>query len=344
MNSTALMRIIQIVILVLLLVFLMNSFVYTQRIAIDTAFINETTLKYYDDFEGEPPGEFPKKWLPVKGLVQIERSKVETHETLLQFKNRSAIRPNFKEDSYLGERFKVEMGIYFYGIGNEQYTLILKNGSNSKDNQKIRISTFGIKLNSDKIVRFSLGTIKGWHRVQLSFNNGTLKVYASDEQLINQPLAGSKVFHSLELHSLNGSSKSRFGELSYFAIAEDAIPLYDRLMAEGKLVVQDINFKVNSYLIEIESYPILDMIAKMLSEHPDLKLSIEGHTDSDGSDSSNQKLSEQRAKSVKSYLVEKSIDAFRLGYRGFGETNPLAIGNTLEDKAKNRRVEFVIVE
>ena len=78
-----------------------------------------------------------------------------------------------------------------------------------------------------------------------------------------------------------------------------------------------------------------------MSEHSDLSFSVEGHTDSDGDDASNQKLSEERAAAVKNMLVELGIDASRLSTKGFGEGAPLDSNSTSEGRANNRRVEFI---
>jgi len=78
-----------------------------------------------------------------------------------------------------------------------------------------------------------------------------------------------------------------------------------------------------------------------MNQAKDIKLSIEGHTDSDGSSESNLKLSEQRAKAVVDAIVKGGIGKSRLSSTGFGEEKPIADNNTEEGKAKNRRVEFI---
>jgi outer membrane protein OmpA-like peptidoglycan-associated protein len=80
----------------------------------------------------------------------------------------------------------------------------------------------------------------------------------------------------------------------------------------------------------------------MLKEHPELRIAIEGHTDSDGDDAFNQKLSDSRAAAVKSYLVEQhDVDASRLESAGFGESRPVGDNSVPEGKQQNRRVELV---
>ncbi len=80
----------------------------------------------------------------------------------------------------------------------------------------------------------------------------------------------------------------------------------------------------------------------MLEDHPELQISIQGHTDSDGDDAYNKDLSERRAAAVKDYLVETfDIDPDRLQTAGFGESQPVADNSTPEGKQQNRRVELV---
>ena len=85
----------------------------------------------------------------------------------------------------------------------------------------------------------------------------------------------------------------------------------------------------------------LNEIVKLMNEHPDLNFRIEGHTDSDGDESFNQKLSEDRAAAVKNMLAKLGIDGSRLESKGWGESKPLSENSTPEAKANNRRVEFV---
>ena len=86
---------------------------------------------------------------------------------------------------------------------------------------------------------------------------------------------------------------------------------------------------------------IINSIFQLLKDYPEIKLSVEGHTDSDGDDASNQSLSERRAQAVVAELTKMSIAAARLTSQGWGESKPVGPNNTAEGKASNRRVEFV---
>jgi OOP family OmpA-OmpF porin len=104
--------------------------------------------------------------------------------------------------------------------------------------------------------------------------------------------------------------------------------------------IKGITFKVNSAVILPKSFATLDEAVKVLTEYPSISLEIQGHTDSQGPDEYNLKLSQDRADSVKSYLVSKGLEDTRLTARGYGETTPIADNKTAAGRQENRRVEF----
>jgi outer membrane protein OmpA-like peptidoglycan-associated protein len=101
-----------------------------------------------------------------------------------------------------------------------------------------------------------------------------------------------------------------------------------------------INFDTGKTTITKDSEEALAAIISILDEYPNAKFTVEGHTDSVGSANNNRNLSEARALSVKSYLVENGVDEFRLSSAGFGEEKPVASNDTRSGRAENRRVEI----
>jgi OOP family OmpA-OmpF porin len=93
-----------------------------------------------------------------------------------------------------------------------------------------------------------------------------------------------------------------------------------------------------------ETLPVLASMLSIFKEYPNANFSIEGHTDSDGSNALNQTLSENRAAAVKGFLVENGIVADRLTSKGFGETKPIVSNKTAKGKAQNRRVEVKLIK
>ena len=116
--------------------------------------------------------------------------------------------------------------------------------------------------------------------------------------------------------------------------------ILEELNKTGKAILY-INFDSGKSTIKNESLPIVDQIIEMMNQAPDVQISVEGHTDSDGSNESNLKLSQARAKSVADAIVQGGIEQTRLSSKGFGEEKPIADNSTEEGKAKNRRVELV---
>ena len=102
-----------------------------------------------------------------------------------------------------------------------------------------------------------------------------------------------------------------------------------------------INFETGKSDVKPESQTIIDQVEAMLKSNPNLKISIEGHTDNIGSPTSNQTLSDNRAKSVMNLLIAKGIDKSRLSAKGWGQSKPIVENTTDSNKAKNRRVEIV---
>lgn len=115
-----------------------------------------------------------------------------------------------------------------------------------------------------------------------------------------------------------------------------------KLLTEGKIISYGIYFDSGKDVVKSESRGSLNEIANVLKENPDVRIKIVGHTDSDGDDASNMDLSKRRAANVKNYLVKEfGIGAERISTDGMGETQPLVPNSSVENKAKNRRVEFI---
>lgn len=124
------------------------------------------------------------------------------------------------------------------------------------------------------------------------------------------------------------------------------IPEGEAAILEGKepIVLRNVLFETGSAALLSVSEPELNRLYDLLVRYPDLKIKINGHTDNVGDDQSNLLLSENRAKAVQEYLLEKGIAAERLSAEGFGETRPIATNDTPEGRRLNRRTEFELRE
>lgn len=122
----------------------------------------------------------------------------------------------------------------------------------------------------------------------------------------------------------------------------DAAGMAKLIAEQGKLALYGIQFDFNQATIKPESAQVLSQVAEVLKNQPDLKLSIEGHTDNVGKPAYNLDLSRKRAANVKDYLVKNhQVDPARLQTQGFGDTKPVAKNDTEAGRAQNRRVELV---
>jgi outer membrane protein OmpA-like peptidoglycan-associated protein len=109
----------------------------------------------------------------------------------------------------------------------------------------------------------------------------------------------------------------------------------------GGLVLKGVNFVSGKAVLTRNSFTILDMVCESLQEWPEVKLEIQGHTDNQGKAAANMKLSQERAESVRIYLLSKGVAANRLTAVGYGVTRPVADNKTAAGRETNRRVELL---
>jgi outer membrane protein OmpA-like peptidoglycan-associated protein len=177
-------------------------------------------------------------------------------------------------------------------------------------------------------------------RVRIMGDGRYVKVYLDDTRVANVPNANLGRSQKIVIETPGHEETPVF--LGNFSVMAGGKKLYDALTESGRVATQGIYFDTGSDRIRPESTPTLKEIGAMLSEHPDLRLTIEGHTDNVGNSVSNQELSQRRAAAVKAYLVAKhGIDSSRLSSAGLGDKKPAAPNTTPEGRQQNRRVELV---
>jgi outer membrane protein OmpA-like peptidoglycan-associated protein len=204
--------------------------------------------------------------------------------------------------------------------------------------------------NTSSTIHNSAG-IKNWNHTDKNFvhislwRQGTrLRMYANGDKIFDLPraLEANGKYADVMFYTYNSFQEPDFYVLSNIRLAAGAPDTRNKLISEGRFVTSGISFDVNSDKLKPESYGVLKQIADALTENPDVKVKIIGHTDSDGDDAKNLDLSKRRAAAVKTALAsEFKIDVSRLETDGMGETKPVAANTTTEGKAENRRVEFV---
>jgi len=315
-------------------------------------FIPGTEIIFEDDFTNEQNGEFPSRWDMTKGTIEIADW---GGENVVWFKKTNsnapdAILPLLKNrtEDYLPELFTIEMDVYFHKDNklNSTYNLFLYDMKNQtkimKPSKPVRIEYSSITydmIGDSYPGQDKLKPAEGWRHIAISFNKRALKGYLDDVRVLNLPnLEINPTGIMISAHNVSGSAKPFIRNVR---IAKGAVPLYDKFLTDGKFITTGIKFDVNKATIKPESMGTINYVVQMMTDHSDLKFSVEGHTDSDGELAANQKLSEARAKAVVEALKNAGIDAGRLSSKGHGETKPIAGNDSPEGKAQNRRVEFV---
>jgi outer membrane protein OmpA-like peptidoglycan-associated protein len=126
-------------------------------------------------------------------------------------------------------------------------------------------------------------------------------------------------------------------------VAQLNLILQTRDSARGLIVnMSDVLFDTGQFSLKPNTREMLAKISGILLAYPTLKLEVEGHTDSVGSDNLNMKLSENRADSVRDFLVHEGVVTSSIASRGFGETQPVATNDTTAGRQQNRRVELIV--
>jgi OmpA-OmpF porin, OOP family len=170
--------------------------------------------------------------------------------------------------------------------------------------------------------------------------NRRVRIYHHGKKTLDMPtnIYAGTVFNKFRF---SGWDRYAYPYISNIKITTASPDTRSKLITEGKLVSYGINFDSGKDIVKPESYGSVKEIAKVLSEAPDVRILIVGHTDGDGDDANNLELSKRRAASVKNFLAASfGIDAGRIETCGKGESEPIEPNTTSEGKAKNRRVEF----
>ena len=308
-------------------------------------FVPGDKVVYYDDLSDEEVGEFPSRWNLKKGVFEIVR---QGKENYIMCSDQGYILPKIAP-APLPTKYTVEMEIYskgpkykghYYHIewlnagGSYIASLKFTNGSETS------LDVLGKNLASK---RLPAEVVEGIHTMRIMATKSTIKCYLDNVRIANVPKVegfepvGFRVYMDpWENEPANPML------LKSFRFAEGGKTLREQLDETGRIITHGILFDSGSDRIKGESYKTLANIGQLLTDDPGLRLSIEGHTDSDGAEDYNLDLSNKRALAVRTYLIDTyEIDGNRLEGKGWGETEPIDSNATPEGKANNRRVELV---
>jgi OOP family OmpA-OmpF porin len=307
-------------------------------------FIPGDKVIFYDDMKGDEEGEFPRRWNLEKGVFEVVRL---GSEYWIMCTDKGSVRPKI-QDAPLPPKYTVEVETYSNGTdksghwfdilwldseGEEIGRFHLRNGSDTQ------LYVLG-QEKASKGLPEKLG--KGIHVMRIMATTQSIKCYVDNERVANVPQVEN--FHPVGFKITTDPWVEEGNPLLFrgFRFAEGGKTMREQLDETGRVVTHGILFDVNSAKIKAESYKTLQEIGQLLQDDPTLRLSIEGHTDSDGTDEHNLTLSQDRANSVRDYLVSTNkIETSRLEAKGWGESKPVDTNDTAEGKANNRRVELV---
>ncbi len=302
---------------------------------------------FYEDYSADTVGDFPRGLELVKGNWEV-----------VEWQGRRLLRNTGPRNAAfvvrlpetLPERFTVETEVFFPHTNQRAAITTEKKMINTgyKDRQFFQVAGVhgtGVTGYGDDMVE-STGKDPRVHQelvpVRIMVDGNHVRVYVGDHRVANVPnvtLFRTDLLQFSNTYMASEKYPMYFGPIRVAAGGRD---LYDALEADGRVAVHDILFDSDRTTIKPESAETLTGISAMMSQHPDLRLLIEGHTDGSGDFDHNMELSQGRAKAVKTWLVENGgIDAGRLRTVGLGPTQPKASNESDEGRRRNRRVELV---
>ena len=326
-------------------------------------FVPGDKLLFFDDFSQDFVGDFPSKW-NTNGSGELVKINDSSNKWLKLISGSKTM--YIPDVTNLPEEFTLEFDMLTKGLNQKtssgSYFKIIVSDNNTFD-KNINFGSVEIpfcqfiarglivenNINGKRQIRNEIKVdirkqITKQNHVSIAVNKQRFRLWINENKYVDIPrlLSENIQIKSIKLHLIGLDINKENLYVSNFKLAEGGVDLRRKLMAEGKISTNGILFDSGSANIQPQSLGIVRQISQVLMQDENIRLNIIGHTDADGVDEANLKLSKARAAAVKEALVNiYKISADRLTTDGKGETVPVGDNKTADGKAQNRRVEFV---
>lgn len=323
-------------------------------------FIPGDKILFFEDFSQDAIGDFPALWSSNSSgevkTVNIAEGK------WFHLNGKDAVYCYSKTINF-PDNFIIEFDIipdaeYYHGITYTLYQDDLENPKEINDDLYPGLKGLHITLKQDGWMTKGYNNVNNadWLIGESSINPVKLeevnhviiwiqkrrvRIYHNGGKALDVP---TNIFTETQFNKMlfSGWDANSFPMVTNLKITTASPDMRSKLLTEGKIISYGIYFDSGKDIVKSESYGSLKEIANILTENPEIQIKIIGHTDSDGNDALNLDLSKRRAQNVKSSLIKDfGIDDNRIQTDGKGEMEPLVPNTSIENKAKNRRVEFI---